>query len=111
MQIYENPPAPDYFSETSTTFPSETKSLLLTGHKREAFLRILKDEIMQIEHLPLENSAFLIQKDHYAHMVEHLETEKQQKLSISGSNSKDATLMLKPQVFFDGNEQIFTVKS
>lgn len=101
-----------FLSESSTTFPSETKSLPMTPAKRHAFLSTLKEEILRIEQLPLENSAFFIEKKNYNKMVDHLEEEKKLKmaeaLALSPKN-KNQNLMLKPQVFFDGTEQLISV--
>ena len=103
-----------FLSDSSTTFQTETKSLPLTPAKRHAFLSTLKDEILRIEHLPLENSAFFIEKRDYNKMVDHLEEEKRMKmaeaLALSPRN-RDQNLMLKPQVFFDGTEQFISVRA
>ena len=83
--------------------------------KSETFFRILKEEIMRIKDiLPLENekSGVLEQKEFYNKMVEHLEKEKNQKETKSVANSpkhRDATTMMKPQSYFEGQDDLISV--
>lgn len=86
-----------------------TEKTAISGFKRENFFRTLREEIMKIEKLPLENSFAFDQSNLYNKLVDHLELEKQKKLTLnlnaSMGGSFEASLINK--TYTEGEEESF----
>lgn len=98
------------FSDAST---ADKPSFILSGFKKDHFLRTLKDEILQIEHLPLENSLALEEISFYNKIYDHLDLEKQQKTvnELTKSPLKQVNnSAYKSQTYYEGQEQLLSVK-
>ena len=94
---------------TSTTVPSE-KTSKISGFDREKFFKTLREEILQIEHIPFENSLIFEQSTMYNKMVDHLE-QKALETSSNSPKHQDPSLMLKQQIYFEGQTELLSVKN
>lgn len=95
-------------NESFTTSATE-KLPTVSVFKRQNFFRILRDEILKIDGLPLENSQTLEKTSFYNKIVDHLENEKL-KASASPHQQQDS-LVRRQEISFEGTDsRVFEVK-